>query len=564
MSGLILFSAITSLLEAFGISIVLPIFSRLLSVDSLDGGKISQFLNTSGLFDLSSTWLLVAIPIIFALKGVVSFAVGLIIPKLAMKIEINMRSNLMSRIFATRWETFHHSKSGSFVNVLNKECQSIVTATKYFCRFITDLAEAFILLSISLVLSPIVVALGILAGILSLMATHFLILRTHRLREQWVDVDNHLNSIVIENIDNAKLIKIMDRRNSRFSLFLGELNKSAKLRISIERYKAFLDSYQEPVKVGILSVAVVIILNSASLNNTDSFVSLLLLYRATGRLLNLQSARRTLAQTIPSVSAALKMSDDLDRNSEALGGSKTTIPAGDICFRNISYGYSPNTRVLDNVNFFIPEKQLTALVGRSGAGKTTITDLILGLIEPTHGEIIRGRASLDNLNKALWRKRIGFVPQDTALFNNNILSNIDMGRSLSQEELINAAKAANAHEFIEQLEYGYETVIGDRGIRLSGGQRQRLSLARALAGEPDLIILDEATNALDQHSEHDVRAALNNLKDDFTILVIAHNLQFIDDADQILFVCKQTVIQAASVAELIASSEEFSDFYRYK
>jgi ABC-type multidrug transport system fused ATPase/permease subunit len=561
MGGLVFLSVIASFLEAFGISIVLPVFARLLSEDSFNDGRIQYFLELSGLATLNATWLLILIPIVFIIKGGFAFVVGLLIPRLAIKIEEDVRRTLMFRILSARWDTFHTAQTGSFVNILNKESQSIVTATKYFCRFITDLAEAIVLFLISLLLSPIVVGLGIFFGVGSILATQFLIRRTHRLREHWVRVDNQLNSVVIENLENAKLIKIMDSTSFRLKLFLKQLYKSSALRIRIERYKAFLDSYQEPVKIMILSGAVLLILGSPNLNNTDSFVSLLLLYRTTGRILNLQGARRTLAQTIPSVAAALELSENLHSSREVVTQSGELTLKDGVQFTNVFYGYSDDKYVLEDVNLGIPENQITALVGKSGAGKTTLADLLLGLIDPTEGVITVGGERLDAINKALWRSQIGFVPQDTALFNDTVSANIDLGRSLPSDDLVTAAKNANAHEFIISLEDGYETRIGDRGIRLSGGQRQRLSLARALAGRPRLIVLDEATSALDRESEHAIRQALNNLKTHLTIILIAHNMQLIQDADMVVFIRDGKIDPARTVSKLLVTSEAFNQLY---
>ena len=170
MGGLIVLSVVASVLEAFGISMVLPVFSGLLSGDSFNDGRIQNLLERSGLETLDTFSILVLITAVFFIKGGFSFAIGLLIPRLAIKIEEDIRRTLMSRILDAKWEIFHQAEIGRFVNVLNKESQAIVTATKYFCRFITDLAEAVILVVISLFLSPLLVGSGIF-----LLAQEFLL-----------------------------------------------------------------------------------------------------------------------------------------------------------------------------------------------------------------------------------------------------------------------------------------------------------------------------------------------------------------------------------------------------
>lgn len=200
--------------------------------------------------------------------------------------------------------------------------------------------------------------------------------------------------------------------------------------------------------------------------------------------------------------------------------------------------------MLENINLVVPKGKTIALVGPSGGGKSTLVDLLPRFYDVTEGGILVDGTDLRDLRIDHVRGLMGLVSQETILFNGTIAENIAFGKKdISPEQVMHAAKVANAHEFIEKLELGYQTNIGDRGIKLSGGQRQRISIARAVLKNPPILILDEATSALDTESERLVQEALINLMKNRTSIVIAHRLSTIQHADEIV------VIQAGKIAE---------------
>ncbi|MFA7471999.1 MAG: ABC transporter ATP-binding protein [Spirosomataceae bacterium] len=220
-------------------------------------------------------------------------------------------------------------------------------------------------------------------------------------------------------------------------------------------------------------------------------------------------------------------------------------------FRNVSFSYS-NKPVLKNVNLEIPKGKIIALVGPSGVGKSTIADLIPRFYEATEGEILIDGINVNRIKMESLRSHMSFVTQEIILFNDTIYNNIALGHpDADREKVIEAAKIANAHDFIMQTEHGYDTVIGDRGIRLSGGQRQRISIARAVFKDPAILILDEATSALDTESEKSVQTALNNLMRGRTTLVIAHRLSTIKEADEIIVLQDGEIVEKGSHHDLL-------------
>lgn len=213
-------------------------------------------------------------------------------------------------------------------------------------------------------------------------------------------------------------------------------------------------------------------------------------------------------------------------------------------FKNVSFSYGPDKVVLKNINLTIAKGKTIALVGPSGGGKSTLADLVPRFYDPTEGQVCIDGISLTDYELESLRKQLGIVTQESILFNDTIFNNIAFGKpNVSEAEVIQAAKIANAHDFILQTEQGYQTKIGERGSKLSGGQRQRLSIARAVLKNPPILILDEATSALDSESEKLVQEALFNLMKNRTSIVIAHRLSTIQHADEIV------VIQEGAIAE---------------
>ena len=226
-------------------------------------------------------------------------------------------------------------------------------------------------------------------------------------------------------------------------------------------------------------------------------------------------------------------------------------------FKNLDFHYPsrPNTAALKAINLKIPKGKVIALVGPSGAGKTTLFELLQRFYDPQRGEVLFNNININELELNEVRKRMGMVPQHPVLFSSDVWHNIRYGDpSASDEAVIKAAKLAHAHEFIEQLPEGYSSFLGEQGVRLSGGQKQRVALARAILKDPEVLLLDEATSALDAESEHHVQAALEELMLNRTTLIIAHRLSTVINADLILLMDKGEVIAQGTHNELIESS----------
>ena len=230
-----------------------------------------------------------------------------------------------------------------------------------------------------------------------------------------------------------------------------------------------------------------------------------------------------------------------------------------IKFKSLSFRYPGRDPIFENLDLMFERGKVTAVVGASGSGKTTLANLVLGLLHPTSGGILIDDIPIEELDQKMWVSKIGFVSQDPFTYHTSIKDNILIGRCyVEMDKIISAAQIANAHDFIKQTPQGYETIVGDRGMRLSGGQQQRLAIARAVLDEPEVLIFDEATSSLDTMSERSVQEAIDAVSNDRTVIIIAHRLSTIERSDKIIVLDNGQVVEEGSHQELLKKNGQYA------
>lgn len=273
--------------------------------------------------------------------------------------------------------------------------------------------------------------------------------------------------------------------------------------------------------------------------------------------------RHSLTVTLASLASVQKTIEDTAEPTIVSGKQSFPGLKKEIELQNVKFSYNSNGKVLEGTSFSIEKGKMTAILGVSGSGKSTLIDLLLRNYDPTRGSLLVDGVDLRNLDLEEWRRYIGTVSQDTFLFNDTVSANISLGRpEATIEKIIDAAERAHADKFIQRLPDGYDTKIGDRGTNLSGGQRQRIAMARAILNDPEILILDEATSSLDSRSERLIQESIRRLRDTCTIIVVAHRISTIQDADKIVILEDGRISEEGDWNSILAATGAGSDYLR--
>ena len=367
----------------------------------------------------------------------------------------------------------------------------------------------------------------------------------------------YIMSIIDENIFGLRIIKTFNAENFINSKFEKSSNDYKKIMTSILRKKDLSSPMSELLSTIVMVIVMwfggQLVLSEDSILSPQEFIGYILIFSQI--IPPVKSLTNSYYYIQKGSAAAERVYEILDQENNIVNknnGHKIHNLKKSIDFIIKSFRYE-NINVLNNINFSIKKGQKVALVGQSGGGKTTLADLLPRFYDLENGEINIDDINIKDIDIYSLRNIISIVSQDSILFNDSIYNNIKIGNlNATNEDIINAAKAANAHEFILQCEDSYQTNIGNAGEKLSGGQKQRISIARAILKNPEILILDEATSSLDSESENLIQEALTNLMKDRTSLVIAHRLSTIENADNIIVLKEGEIIEQGSHSELIA------------
>ncbi|MFP3591751.1 ABC transporter ATP-binding protein [Chryseobacterium sp. SIMBA_038] len=364
-------------------------------------------------------------------------------------------------------------------------------------------------------------------------------------------------SIVDETLKSSKVIKIFNAEKIMDNRFMQSMQKWISSSIRLGRKKELASPMSE--FLGSITFLIIAwyggkqIIVEQSISPADFLVFLGIFFQILPPVKSLSTSISNVQKGEASLKRVLEILDADVKIEEVAEPVSITTLQQNIEFKDIGFYYDKDNLILKNFNLTIPKGKTVALVGQSGSGKTTIANLLARFYDVSEGEILIDGVSIKHLKLQEYRKLLGMVTQESVLFNDTVFNNILMGKpDATKEEVINAAKIANADLFITQLPNGYDTNIGDDGGKLSGGQKQRVSIARAVLKNPPIMILDEATSALDTESEKFVQDALEKMMENRTSLVIAHRLSTIQKADWIVVMEKGDIVEQGSHHELIA------------
>ena len=474
--------------------------------------------------------------------------------KLLEQYEMFLRSSLYDGMTMTSWEKLSGMKNADLINLFTVQCRQARFCLQWTIALIGSAVTAIMQLAIacwmSLPVTLTVIAVG--CGFLALFRP--VQKKSKSYGEKAIEVNRNLHREIQDQLSGIKEIRAYGVEKTHTQRFrsISQAYYDTSLKMTQLRVMPQLCySAAAALMIAFAFIFSVLVLDTGT-------AQLMVLVYIFSRLWPVFSSWQGQLQNIHSyLPAAEKIEQALHEFDSTIQHetehSEIIDFSRDLTFDNVSFVYETGrNEVLHNVSFTLPFGSVTALVGRSGAGKSTTADLLLGLLFPKAGKITVDGTRLTAQNLPSWHRLIGYVPQDPTLLNTSVRENlVRFHPDAMDEDIVESLKQAQAWDFVEKLEQGLDTVIGDKGVRLSGGQRQRIVLARVLLGKPKLIILDEATSALDYESENAVRDTIHTLKDRCTVLIIAHRLATIRGADYAIVLEDGRVAEQGSMLELL-------------
>ena len=510
-----------------------------------------------------------AIIIAFSSKGISLYYAKLIMINVSEEVKKMLQTDMLKSFIKADTEIIENKHSGKYISNLNFDVMQI---TKLLSEaYLSIFKDGLTLLGLLCVMFFQNWKLSLIAIIMIPLATitaKILGKRMGKVTTQAQEKSGDLNRYLIDLFKNHKIIKIFQRENfekSRSEKFVNDLKeKSAKIAAVYIRSAPIME-----ILTGIMIAALIfysgklIISGELAINNFFSFLAAMMLaYQPVKTLTKVNVAISQGFSAAERILPIIDIENEINLNEQ---GEKLTIEEGNIVLDNINFSYksNPENKVLQNISVKFTGGKMTALVGHSGSGKSTLLNMIPRIYLPTSGNIYFDNQDISKVNLMSLRNQISIVDQNTTLFDDTVFNNIKYARpDANKEDILEAAKLSMCDEFIDNLENGFETMIGENGVKLSGGEKQRLSIARAFLKNSRIILLDEATSSLDSDTEEKIQKALDKLTINKTTIVIAHRLSTILNSDNIYVVDNGKIIDSGKHDELLDKSKIYKNYYQ--
>ncbi|MBW2480620.1 MAG: ABC transporter ATP-binding protein [Deltaproteobacteria bacterium] len=537
---------LAGIVEGFGLTALMPLRGMAFSsqpqaaalqptaVTGNDAGVGQAVTRVLAIFGLEpgAGVLLLVIVVAIALKSALVLVAQKRVGYTVAQVATELRLSLLRALLISRWEYFLRQPVGSLANAMATEAMRAANA--YLCGALmtANLIQALVYIVIALMISWRATLACSVASIIILFILSRLIRKARRAGVRQTEVFQSLLAHLTDSLQSIKPLKSMAREGAADAMLQTEtrrLNKALRKQVFA---KEALRALQEPMIIGFLALGLYVAMIYFQLSLASVTVLVFLLARLMSQMGRVQ---RHYQKMMISESAYWSLQDKIEEarnhHETTLGGQEPVLKRA-IRMDGVSFGYEDLT-VLENASLSFPAGSFTTIVGPSGAGKTTVVDLLIGLLRPQKGEIWVDDLSLADIDIRRWRRMIGYVPQETLLLHDSVKVNVTLGDpSLKAADVERALRAAGAWDFVAAMPQGMDSSVGERGGMLSGGQRQRIAIARALVHDPALLILDEATSALDPESELAIGRTLQQLSGKLTIVAISHQPALMRTADR--------------------------------
>ncbi|MFC1646119.1 ABC transporter ATP-binding protein [Candidatus Omnitrophota bacterium] len=551
---------ITSLIDAASIVSLLVIIDSFLSPTFENSSPISQKIievfNSMGL-PTTLGWLLTVFLIFNVLK--VSFQIfsmhSIIRTKYVLLRDIMINS--FSDFLNSSWYFFSSGKQGTLLNTFIREISIVGDAFTSMGQLFAAILQMLLYLVVPLCLSWQVTTVIIISALLISVPFHLFGKVNYKFGKLNTATANEMTKAIHEGLSFAKIILGFGNQHKAVETLEEKFDAHRRATVKSQTLNYAIPFSYYPFGLLVLIVGL-LVSRRIALPLSETIVLFYSLMRTIPLIAKITEQKASLDTKFPSYEQILQLSNRAN-NLKLQSGTKEFRGFSDrIVAENLSFGYPNHQMVLDKISLIIPKGKMIAIVGNSGAGKSTFIDMIMRFHEPRSGRILIDGVDLKSYDIKSYRQQIGYVPQDSILFNMSVKDNLLWSKNDATDvEIKVATQQAYANEFISKLPHGYDTLVGDRGVRLSGGQIQRIALARAILRKPALLILDEATSALDTYSERLIQQAIENIAQNTTVIVVAHRLSTIQNAHYIYLLKDGRVVEEGTYSDLVRRSGHF-------
>ena len=561
IGGLTIF---VSVLEGMNVGLLIPLLENLNSSDQQGAHWISQiFADLFSAFGIpfGLKTVLLSLGIILIAINALKYLRSVLMAKTQEGFIVWIRATHMNNLLHADMSYFHRARLGAISDTLGLQAYRTGSTLGLLAEILASSGMLMAYLVAAFLITPIlaVIAFGMLAIVT--LSMQFYINKAKTIGADRTTRENAMQVATMETLTGINLIKSFRLESLRGGEYKFRADQVGNTLIQIAKHAGQMEAIQEVALFGLIGAIVFVGVSVLDLGLPVIVTFLFILYRLMPKVSSLNRSRQLMANAMASLRHITDAMDETSKPTIVSGETRFTGLKEEIEFEDIEFSYDGINQVLRKTNYTIEKGKMTAIAGASGAGKSTLIDLILRFYDPTGGRILIDGTDLRELDLESWRKSIAVVAQDVFLFNETVNYNLAVGNpGCSKEEIVDAAKRAYAHEFIQQLPEGYETRIGDRGWNLSGGQRQRLALARAILTKPEILILDEATSSLDSESEQLIQRYLNDIRGTCTIVVVAHRLSTIQSADKIVVLQDGKIVEEGDWDSLLSEAGVLANY----